>query len=108
MNIDFDVKQLAALVEQLLNEQAQELKKELLKKRMESDDFIKDVHEAHIDIDPASFKIISSSTTDQGDTIIEWETAEYVTTESTVDEPYKFEKRGRLLLKVDGHAELLR
>jgi len=102
-----DVNELAKLVERVLNEKAQERKKELLKKRMESDAFIKDVHEATIGIDPKEFEILSETTTEEGDIIVEWKAIEYVLTEFTLDEPYKFEKRGKILLKKNGEAELL-
>lgn len=102
-----DMKELAGIIERLLNEKTQERKKELMKKRMESDDFIKDVHEADIGIDPNELEILSQTTTETGDVIVEWKAIEYVLTEFTVDEPYQFEKRGKILLKKDGAAELL-
>ena len=105
--MDLDIKELAGIIERLLNEQAQERKKELLKKRMESDDFIKDVHEADIGIDPNELEVISKVTTDDGDTIVEWKVIEYVLTEFTADESYQFEKRGKVLLRKTGEAELL-
>lgn len=102
-----DVKELAKLIERLLNEKAQERKKELLKKRMESDAFIKDVHEADIGIDPKELEILSETITEEGDVIVEWKAIEYVLTEFTLDAPYQFEKRGKILLKKNGEAELL-
>ncbi len=78
-----------------------------MKKRMESDDFIKDVHEADIGISSNDFEILSETETEEGDVIIEYKTIEYVLTEFTVDEPYKFEKIGKILLKKNGDAELL-
>ncbi|MDF1537637.1 MAG: hypothetical protein P1Q69_01880 [Candidatus Thorarchaeota archaeon] len=102
-----DAKELAKLVEKLLNERAQKRKRELLKKRMESDDFINDVHEAEIGIDPNEFDILSETTTEEGEVILEWNAIEYVLTEFTVDEPYQFHKTGKVLLKKNGNAELL-
>ena len=106
-NTKVDVNELAGLIERLLNEQAQERKKELVKKMMESDDFIKDIHEADIGIDPNELEILSETTTEEGDVIVEWNAIEYVLTEFTVDEPHKFEKRGKIILKKNGEAELL-
>lgn len=100
-------KELADLLERLLNEKAQERKEELLKQRMESDDFIKDVHEAQIGIDFKELEVISETVNDEGDIIVEWKAIEHVLTEFTVDEPYQFEKRGKILLKKNGEAELL-
>ncbi|MFW9919532.1 MAG: hypothetical protein ACFFED_08030 [Candidatus Thorarchaeota archaeon] len=105
--MEFDMKELAGIIERLLNEKAQERKKELMKKRMESDDFIKDVHEADIGIDPNELEVLSQTTTEEGDVIVEWKAIEYVLTEFTVDEPYQFEKRGKILLRKNGEAELL-
>ena len=107
MSPNSDNKELATIVERLLNQAAQERKKELLKKRMESDDFIRDVHEAHIGIDPSSFEVVSRQETDDGHTLIEWTAIEYVTTEFTLDEPYKFKLSGKLLIRTDGTAELI-
>lgn len=107
MRMEFDMKELAGIIERLLNEKAQERKKELMKKRMESDDFIKDVHEADIGIDPNELEVLSQTTTEEGDVIVEWKAIEYVLTEFTVDEPYQFEKRGKILLRKNGEAELL-
>ncbi len=105
--MNLDMKELAKIIERLLNEEAQERKKELLKKREESGDFIQDVHEADIGIDPSELEILSKTTTEEGHTIVEWKAIEYVLTEFTVDEPYQFEKRGKLLLKKNGEVELL-
>lgn len=107
MRMEFDMKELAGIIERLLNEKAQERKKELMKKRMESDDFIKDVHEADIGIDPNELEVLSQTTTEEGDVIVEWKAIEYVLTEFTVDEPYQFEKRGKILLRKNGEAEVL-
>jgi hypothetical protein len=49
--MELSVEELAKLVQELLNKEAQEQKKKLRKERMKSDDFIKDVHEAFIGID---------------------------------------------------------
>ena len=77
-----------------------------MKKRMESDDFIRDVHEADIGISSDDLEIHSTSETEDG-IIIEWSAIEYVLTEFTVDEPYKFPRSGKLLLRTNGDAELL-
>ena len=65
------------------------------------------VGEADIGIDPNDLEIISKATTDEGDVIVEWKAIEYVLTEFTVDEPYQFEKRGKIILRKKGDAELL-
>jgi hypothetical protein len=106
--MELSVEEIAKLVENLLNEAAQERKKKLIEERMKSSDFIKDVHEAYIGIDSDSFKIISKQQDEIGDLIIEWEAIEYIETEFTVDEPYKFEKSGKLLIRKNGEAELLK
>ena len=105
--MEFDMKELARIIERLLNEEAQERKKELMKKRMESDDFIQDVHEADIGIDPNELEILSETPTDDGNVIVEWKAIEYVLTEFTVDEPYQFETKGKIILRKNGKAELL-
>ncbi len=92
--------EIAAIVENLLKLEAEERRRKLLAERG-------DVHEADISIDTSSFEILSESTTDDGDTMIEWKVDEYVLTEFTVSEPYKFDKTGKLLLKKNGKAELL-
>ena len=99
--------ELAKLVQDLLNKEAEERKKKLWEERKKSDDFIKDVHEAYIGIDPDSFRIISTQQLESGDTIIEWEATEYVETEFTVDEPYRFEKTGKLLITSEGESKLV-
>ena len=104
--MELSVEELAKLVQDLLNKEAQERKKKLCEERKKSDDFIKDVHEAYIGIDPDSFKIISTQQLENGDTIIEWEATEYVETEFTVDEPYKFEKKGKLIITSSGESRL--
>ena len=101
-----DKQELTKLINQLLYEKTQERKKELLKKRMESDAFIKDVHEADISISSDDLEILSETETEDG-VLIEWKAIEYVLTEFTVDEPYQFPRTGKLLLKNDGSAELL-
>ena len=68
--MELSVEELAKLVQDLLNKEAQERKKKLWEERKKSDDFIKDVHEAYIGIDPDSFKIISTQQLENGDTII--------------------------------------
>lgn len=98
---------LAEMVQELLRLKAEQRRRELILKRRDSGGSIQEVHEADISVDPSSFKVISESTTDDGDTLIEWEVVEYVLTEFTVDEPYRFEKSGRLLIKQNGEAELL-
>lgn len=107
LGMEMAKEELANLVQDLLNAAAQERKKKLMEERMKSDDFIKDVHEAYISIDPDSFRIVSKQQLENGDTIIEFETIEYVETEFTVDEPYKFEKYGKLLITAQGEAKLL-
>jgi hypothetical protein len=92
--------ELAALVEELLRLKAEARKRKLLAERG-------DVHEADISINPSEFKIVSESTTDDGNTLIEWQAVEYVLTEFTVSEPYRFERSGKLLIKQNGEAELL-
>jgi hypothetical protein len=106
MKKEYDKKELADIIERLLNEKAQERKKELMQKRMESDDFIKEVHEADIGISENDLEILSKTETEDG-VILEWSAIEYVLTEFTVDEPYQFPRSGKLLLKKDGCAELL-
>ena len=105
--MELDMKELAGIIERLLNEKAQERKKDLMKKRMESDDFIKEVHEADIGINPNELEVLSQTTTEDGDVIVEWKAIEYVLTEFTVDEPYQFDIRGKLLLRKTGEPELL-
>ena len=92
--------ELAELVQHLLVKKAKERRKAILEKRG-------DVHEADISIDPSTFKILSETETESGDTIIEWEAVEYVLTEFTVSEPYRFERSGKLILKTDGSSDLL-
>lgn len=91
---------LAELVQQLLVKKAEERRKAILEERG-------DVHEAEISIDRSTFRILSEAKTESGDTIIKWKATEYVLTEFTVSEPYRFERAGELLLKHDGSAELL-
>jgi hypothetical protein len=105
--MELSIEEIAQLVQDLLNKEAQERKKKLWEERAKSDDFIKDVHEAYISIDPDSFKIISKKQLENGDTIIEWEAIEYVETEFTADEPYKFEKSGILVITEKGNISLL-
>ncbi|MHA2424041.1 MAG: hypothetical protein ACXAEF_04590 [Candidatus Thorarchaeota archaeon] len=92
--------ELAAIVEELLRLKAEARRRKILAERG-------DIHEADISLDPSTFKVVSKSTTDDGDTLIEWQAVEYVLTEFTISEPYRFEKSGRLLLKKNGAAELL-
>lgn len=94
-------KEIAKIVEDLLNKRAQERKKELLRKRQEEGGFIVDVHEAEIGIDPDNFEIISQHENDDGSILIEWKATEYVLTEFTVDEPHQFIRRGKLLIRDD-------
>ncbi|MHA2141336.1 MAG: hypothetical protein ACXADC_07620 [Candidatus Thorarchaeota archaeon] len=92
--------ELVKLVQQLIDEKIKERRKELLEER-------EDVHEAMSDIDPSTFKILSETVTDEGDTVIKWEVVEFVTTEFTVDEPHRFERKGTIVIKRDGSSELV-
>lgn len=107
LEMEMTNEELAKLIQDLLNIEAEERKKKLWEERKKSEDFIKDVHEAFIVIDPDSFKIISTQQLENGDTILEWEAIEYVETEFTVDEPYKFEKKGKLIITSNGESRLL-
>ncbi|MHA1960074.1 MAG: hypothetical protein ACW99U_07585 [Candidatus Thorarchaeota archaeon] len=105
--VAFDKEELAKIVERLLNKAAAKRRRELMEERKRSDDFVRDVHEAHITIDPATFKVISIRE-DEGKTVVEWEAIEYVDTEFTMDVPYEFERAGMLLISSDGKHRLLR
>ncbi|UCE11076.1 MAG: hypothetical protein JSW61_03840 [Candidatus Thorarchaeota archaeon] len=103
----FDEKELAKIVEKLLNKAAAERRRELLEARKRSDDYVRDIHEAHITVDPATFRV-TSITEEEGRTLIEWEAVEYVDTEFTMDEPYEFERSGTLVITAGGKHKLLR
>ncbi len=92
--------ELAKLVQQLIDEKIKERRKELLEEEG-------DVHEAMSDIDSSTFNILSETKTEDGDTVIKWEAVEYVTTEFTVDEPHRLERKGTLILKKDGSSDLV-
>ncbi len=64
---------LAKIVERLIRERAEEQRKRRWKDVMESDQFIKDVHESDTGISSKSFQIISDSQIKSGDTMIEFE-----------------------------------
>lgn len=99
--------ELALLVERLLKKRAEEERKRRWKEVMDSDQFIKDVHESDTGISSKSFEIISESQTESGDTIIEFEAIQWLETEFTINAPHQFEVKGKLLLRKDGEAELL-
>ena len=58
------------------------------------------------DIDAHSFKTLSETKTEDGDTLIRWNVVEFVTTELTVGAPHRFERKGILILRNDGSNEL--
>jgi hypothetical protein len=66
-----------------------------------------DVHEAMIGMDASTFKILSETKTEEGDTVIKWEAMDYITTEFTVDEPHEIKRTGTLILKKDGSSNLV-
>ena len=104
----YTTKELAKIVEQLLRKQAEEERKQRWKEVMESDAYVKDVHETDTGIDSESFKVISESHTENNDTIIEFEAVQWLYTEFTLNEPHQFKMKGKLLIKKDGKAELIK
>lgn len=64
--------ELALLVERLLRKRAEKERKRRWREVMDSDQFIKDVHESDTGISSKSFEIISERQTESGDTIIEF------------------------------------
>ena len=103
----FTTIELAKMVEQSLRKIAEEERKQRWKQVMESDAFIKDVHETITGINYDSFKIISEKQTENNNTIIEFETIQWLETEFTINEPYQFKRKGTLLITKDGKAELI-
>jgi len=69
----FTTEELTLIVERLLKKRAEEERKQRWKEVMESDQFIKDVHESDTGISSNSLKVISENQTESGDTIIEFE-----------------------------------
>ncbi|MFX1520556.1 MAG: hypothetical protein ACFFCD_11615 [Promethearchaeota archaeon] len=98
----FTKEKLAKMVGDLLRKRAEEERKRRLEEEEE------DVHESDTGIDPESFKVVSDSQTEDGDTIIEFEAVQWVATEFTIDVPYQFNVKGKLLIKKDGKAELIK
>ena len=105
--MNFTPKELAKKVEQLLHKQAEEERKQRWKEIQESDAYIKEIHESSTGISHNSFKIISESQTEQGDTIIKFVTVQWLETEFTINEPHEFKVEGKLLIRKDGTFELL-
>lgn len=102
----FTAEELALIVEHLLKKQAEVERKQRWKEVLESDQFIKDVHESDTGISSKTLKVISESQTESGDTIIEFEAIQWLETEFTVNAPHQFKMKGKLLLRKDGEAEL--
>ncbi|MEX2720380.1 MAG: hypothetical protein Q6362_003040 [Candidatus Wukongarchaeota archaeon] len=103
----FTTEELVKMVEQSLRKIIEEERKQRWKQVMESDAFIKDVHETIIGINYDSFKVISEKQTKNNDTIIEFEAIQWLETEFTINEPYQFKRKGKLLITKDGKAELI-
>lgn len=99
--------ELAKMVEQSLRKIAEEERKQRWKQVMESDTFIKDVHETITGINYDSFKVISEKQTKNNDTIIEFEAIQWLETEFTINKPYQFKRKGTLLIRKNGKAELI-
>jgi hypothetical protein len=99
--------ELAKMVEQSLRKIAEEERKQKRKQVMESDTFIKDVHETITGINYDSFKVISEQQTKNKNIIIEFKAIQWLETEFTVNEPYQFKRKGTLLIRKNGKAELI-
>lgn len=84
IEVKFTTSELAKMVGDLLRKRAEEERK----RRVEEGE---DVHESDTGIDPESFKVVSESQTEDGDTIIEFEAVKWVATEFTIDVPYQFD-----------------
>ena len=105
--MNYTSEELCQIVEQLLRKKAEEERKQRWNEVRNSDAFIQDVHESSTGISSESFQIISESQNKQGDTIIEFETVQWLETEFTVNEPHQFKVKGRLLIRKDGTIELI-
>ena len=103
----YTTEKLVKMVEQSLKKIAEEERKQRWKQVMESDTFIKDVHETITGINYDSFKVISEKQTKNNDTIIEFEAIQWLETEFTINEPYQFKRKGTLLIRKNGKAELI-
>jgi len=105
--LNFTPKELAKIVEQILHKQAEEERRRRSREVQESDAYIKEIHESSTGISPESFRIITESQTEHGDTIIEFEVVQWLDTEFTVNEPHQFNVEGKLLIRKNGTFELL-
>lgn len=103
----FTATELAKIVQRLLRKQAEEERKQRWKEVMDSDAYIKEVHETSTGINSESFKVISEIQTESGDTLIEFESIQWLDTEFTVNEPHQFPVKGKLLIRKEGDAELI-
>jgi len=99
--------ELAILVEGLLNKKLEAKRRNLWADSLLRGGRIRDVGKDEVGIDPSAFTIVSTSTSENGDTIIEWEATGFVKSSLPFRGPSTVKRSGTLLIRRNGEPELL-
>ena len=99
--------ELATLVEELLNRKLEAKRRALWADRLQRGGRIRDVGKNEVAIDPSAFKILSRSTSENGDVLIEWEATGFIKSSLPFRGPNTVKRSGTLIIRRDGDPEIL-
>ncbi|MFW9907253.1 MAG: hypothetical protein ACFFEF_01650 [Candidatus Thorarchaeota archaeon] len=99
--------ELANLVEKLLNQKLETERRRLWADSVLRGGRIRDVGKDEVGIDPSAFKVVSKTTSENGDMFIEWEATGFVKSSIPFSRPTTLKRTGVLIIRENGHAELL-
>ncbi len=99
--------ELASLVEDLLNRKLEAERRRLWADRLSRGGRIRDVGKNEVGIDPHAFKVVSRSTSENGDVVIEWEATGFIKSSLPLIGSATVQRSGTLVIRSDGEPELL-